>query len=70
MITDRLHCHLGHDKFYVANDHYFSNVLLSIIEIFYPLKWGNVVFFDGKHAKLVADHLHFADGITIDASGR
>ena len=44
--------------------------MLGFIEATYPLKLGDVVFYDGSHAKTVAGGLHGPNGIQIDASGK
>jgi arylesterase/paraoxonase len=59
---------IGPDSFYTTNDRYLQNRVLGLVATFYPLKLANVVFYDGSHAKIVADHFHMANGISSDAS--
>jgi arylesterase/paraoxonase len=61
---------VGHDQFYVTNDHAFSNVLLQYIEnnVFrYTPSFhsGSVSYFDGEKFTTVAHRLSYPNGIVV-----
>lgn len=61
---------IGPDSFYVTNDHYFRNHLLTKFEVFYPLNLGNVVFYNGTNANIVATDMRMPNGINTDKTGK
>ena len=60
----------GPDSFYVTNDHFYSTGLLKQIEVFYPLRYGSVIFYNGTNGRVVADSMSMPNGINIDNTGR
>mgnify|MGYP002803903039 FL=1 len=61
---------VGPDSFYATNDRYFRNAVLRILETAYPLKFADVVFYNGSQARSVAGGFHGTNGIQIDPSGK
>ena len=61
---------LGPNSFYTTNDRFSNNQILGMALAFYPLSIDTVAFYNGTHAKIVADGLRFPNGITVDVSGK
>ncbi|MBI1364875.1 MAG: hypothetical protein GC153_02820 [Alphaproteobacteria bacterium] len=60
---------LGPREFYFVNDHYFKRDFLRALEDWLALPSGNVVYFDGEHARVVARGLAFPAGVNMSADG-
>jgi len=58
---------VGHDSFYVTNDHGSESQLGKQLETWLMLPRANVVYFDGNAAKVVATGLNYANGINRSA---
>ncbi len=58
---------VGHDSFYVTNDHGSESQLGKTLETWLLLPRANVVYFDGNAAKVVATGLNYANGINRSA---
>jgi len=58
------------ERFYVTNDHRFTDGLLKIGEDYLKLPLANVVFFNGRDFKVAADGFGYANGINISPDGR
>ncbi|OXB84745.1 UNVERIFIED_CONTAM: hypothetical protein H355_001222 [Colinus virginianus] len=56
---------VGPDSFYATNDHYFSDFILVLLEMYLGLTWSNVVFYSPKEVKEVASGFYSANGINI-----
>jgi len=56
----------GLDKFFVTNDHYFRNEWLRKVELILAATLGNIVFYDGKDARVVDQWLLSPNGINAD----
>ncbi|MFE8070674.1 SMP-30/gluconolactonase/LRE family protein [Marinobacteraceae bacterium S3BR75-40.1] len=54
---------------YVTNDHGFGNRRLQKMEDYLRLPLASVVYIDEKGASVVADHLHYANGIQLSPRG-
>jgi len=58
---------VGHDSFYVTNDHGSQSQLGKTLETWLLLPRANVVYYDGNAAKVVATGLNYANGINRSA---
>ncbi len=58
---------VGHDSFYVTNDHGSESAFGKMLETWLLLPRANVVYFDGNGAKVVASGLNYANGINHSA---
>jgi len=58
---------VGHDSFYVTNDHGSETDFGKQLETWLLLPRANVVFFDGNAAKVAATGLNYANGINRSA---
>lgn len=54
-------------RFYFTNDHGYTKGIGKIAEEYLGLSLSNVVYFDGKDYKKVADGIAYANGINYDA---
>ena len=61
---------VGPDAFYVSNDHGRPPKLGHVLEDFAFLSNASVVHFDGQAARTVAHDLRYANGVSVDPSGR
>jgi len=59
---------VGLDKFYVTNDRYFKHDLLFKLEVAAMAALGNIVYYDGKEARVVDQWLLSPNGINVDKS--
>lgn len=59
----------GPDSFYFANDHTATGQLTSFLESYLALPWGNVGYFDGMSARIVADGFQYPNGIALSEDG-
>ncbi|MBL4906518.1 MAG: SMP-30/gluconolactonase/LRE family protein, partial [Sneathiella sp.] len=60
---------IGHNRFYVTNDHGYEEGLLAAIEEYLPMPVGMVSYFDGEAFRSVADGFSFANGINQSPDG-
>lgn len=60
---------VGHDQFYVTNDHGYLEGFLGTLESYFPLPVGIVSYFDGEKFMPVVEGLQFANGINKSADG-
>lgn len=58
------------NTFYVTNLHYFKDPRMKNLEFYLRLKLGNIVYFDGKNAKMVDQFVPAPTGIALDKSKR
>ncbi|XP_074840816.1 serum paraoxonase/arylesterase 2-like [Carettochelys insculpta] len=56
---------VGPEHFYATNDHYFSDHLLLMMELFLGLTWSNAVYYSPEEVKEVASGFYSANGINI-----
>ncbi|XP_062035000.1 serum paraoxonase/lactonase 3 [Lepus europaeus] len=56
---------LGPEQFYATRDHYFTNHVLALLEMFLDLHWTYVLFYSPKEVKVVAEGFSSANGITV-----
>lgn len=56
---------LGPEQFYATRDHYFTNHVLALLEMFLDLHWTYVLFYSPKEVKVVAEGFSGANGITV-----
>lgn len=56
---------VGEDEFYATNYHYMHTKLGIFFELLAILKWGTIVYFDGKQSKYVERDLLMANGINV-----
>uniref|UniRef100_A0A5F9DS77 Paraoxonase n=1 Tax=Oryctolagus cuniculus TaxID=9986 RepID=A0A5F9DS77_RABIT len=56
---------LGPEQFYATRDHYFTNYVLALLEMFLDLHWTSVLFYSPKEVKVVAKGFSSANGITV-----
>jgi arylesterase/paraoxonase len=61
---------VGPDSFYVTNTHDTASGTWAWIDDMLLARTGNVVYFDGKAARQVADRLAYANGINKSADGK
>lgn len=57
---------IDENRFYFSNDHYSDTSLGRFREEYLGARTTNVVYFDGKDYKIVADGIAYANGINID----
>jgi len=61
---------VGPTSFYVTNDHMTARYApYNILEEFFEIFGGNVVYFDGNKGRQVASNLCFANGINVSPDG-
>ncbi len=60
---------VGHNQFYVTNDHGYVEGFMGAIEAYLPLPVGNVNYFNGEGFTAVAEGLLFANGINQSIDG-
>lgn len=60
---------VGPDRFYASNDHGSRTSLGLMAENYLQLPRANVVYFDGKALRVVADGIRFANGLGLSADG-
>ncbi|XP_076458755.1 serum paraoxonase/lactonase 3-like isoform X2 [Babylonia areolata] len=68
-VVNNIH-HTGENSFYFTNYHYHSSKTGRLLEIFLELAWTNVVYYDGKDYRTVADGILSANGIAMSSDGR
>ncbi len=63
---------VGHDMFYVTNDHYFDSAMMRLVESYLQLQKATVVFHDGvrNETQLVARDLKFPNGVSTSPDHR
>ncbi|XP_053121028.1 serum paraoxonase/arylesterase 2-like isoform X2 [Hemicordylus capensis] len=61
---------LSPDSFYATNDHYFTELILMLLEMFLGLTWTNVVYYSPKEVKEVAKGFYSANGINMSPDGK
>ncbi|TNE36022.1 MAG: hypothetical protein EP347_12050 [Alphaproteobacteria bacterium] len=61
---------VGHDAFYVSNDHGPGGAFMRALDDYVPLSRGTLVYFDGETAEVAADGFSYANGVAISADGR
>lgn len=54
------------NRFYFTNDHRYSKGLGKIVEEYSGISISNVIYYDGKDFREVADGIAYANGINID----
>lgn len=59
---------VGKDKFYVTNYHYFKTDRMQSFELYFGLRVGNIVYFDGKNASYAAQWISTPSGMALDKS--
>src|SRR5690606_26157374 len=59
---------VGRRQFYLTNDSRSRKGVQRGIDIFLNRKTGNIVYFDGEKAYVVANNLIFPNGINVDAT--
>jgi arylesterase/paraoxonase len=57
---------LDETRFYFTNDHKYKNGIQRLAEDYLGLSISNVIFFDGKNYKEVANGIGYANGINFD----
>ncbi len=57
---------LDENRFYFTNDHGYTEGLGKLVEEYTGIAVSNVVFFDGKEYREVADGIAYANGINLD----
>ncbi|MEO1052009.1 MAG: SMP-30/gluconolactonase/LRE family protein [Bacteroidota bacterium] len=60
---------VGPRKFYLTNDGASRTKSSRSLDVFLRRKSGNVVYYDGKEAQIVADKLRFPNGIALSING-
>ena len=60
---------VDHDRFYFTNDHGSAPGFFRTLEDYLRLGWANVVYFDGREFREVADGLAYANGINLSPDG-
>jgi arylesterase/paraoxonase len=58
---------VGHDAFYVTNDHGSQTAMGRMLEDYLLVPRGDVVFYDGKAAKVAASGFNYTNGINRSA---
>ncbi|TNE59438.1 MAG: hypothetical protein EP340_02820 [Alphaproteobacteria bacterium] len=61
---------VGHDAFYVSNDHGPGGRFMRALDDYVPLSRGTLVYFDGATARVAADGFSYANGVAVSADGR
>nr|XP_033786985.1 serum paraoxonase/arylesterase 2-like isoform X2 [Geotrypetes seraphini] len=61
---------MGPDSFYATNDHYFTNSIMSNLEMFLGLRWTNVIYYSPKEVKEVATDFCMANGINVSPDNK
>ncbi|WP_298782392.1 hypothetical protein [uncultured Polaribacter sp.] len=57
---------VNENQFYFTNDHKYHDGFMRLLEDYLGLEISNVVFFDGKNYKEVANGISYANGINFD----
>ena len=57
---------ISEDKFYVTNDHYYSNTIGRLAENYLEISNCETVYFDGIDYRVVDNDLSYANGINFD----
>ena len=57
---------LDDHKFYFTNDHKYKDGIMRLLEDYLGLSISNVMYFDGKNYRQVADKIAYANGINFD----
>lgn len=60
---------VGHDKFYVTNDHGTASTLGQFLQDMLMLDGANLAYFDGSGFRLVAEGLSFPNGVNVSPDG-
>ncbi len=60
----------GPRQFYITNDHGSKSDIGRQLEDYLQLSRANVVYYDGKEFRIVADGLGYANGIWVDGDGK
>jgi arylesterase/paraoxonase len=60
---------VGHDQFYVTNDHGSTGKLGRTMEDYLRLNKSSVAYFDGEALSIAAEGLTYANGITVSEDG-
>ncbi|XP_066441443.1 serum paraoxonase/arylesterase 2-like [Eleutherodactylus coqui] len=61
---------VGPESFYATNDHYFTDFIMRFFEMFFGLKWTNVVYYSPGAVRQVATGFHSANGIAMSNDKR
>ncbi|MCE9648790.1 MAG: SMP-30/gluconolactonase/LRE family protein [Parvibaculum sp.] len=61
---------VGPEAFYITNDHGTANKTMAMIDDLLLLRKSNIVYYDGKSARVAGDRLAFANGINVSADGK
>lgn len=61
---------VGHDTFYVTNDHAYRPGFKRFIEDYFQLDRATVVYYDGEKVSVAADGLTYPNGIGVSPDGR
>lgn len=61
---------VGPEAFYYSNDHGSETDLGRTLEDALRLPRSNVGYFDGTAARIVADHMRYANGVNVSADGK
>lgn len=60
---------VDHERFYVTNDHGTRPGLMRKVEDYLRLPWADVVYYDGREFRRVAEGLSYANGIQLSPDG-
>ena len=60
---------VDHERFYFSNDHGSAPGFFRTLEDYLRLGWTNVVYFDGREFREVAEGLTYANGINLSPDG-
>lgn len=58
---------IDEERFYFTNDHGYTKGLGMLLEDYTGLPFSNVIYFDGKNYREVADGISYANGINFDS---
>jgi len=61
---------VGLDRFYVSNDHRFTDGFLKTIEDYFKLPLANIVYYDGRDFREAAAGIGYPNGINVSRDGR
>lgn len=59
---------ISEDKFYVTNDHYYSNTIGRLAENYLEISKCETIYFDGSDYRVVDNDLSYANGINFDSN--
>ncbi len=61
---------VGHDRFYVTNDHGWYTPVKKALEEYLKLRLSNILYFDGNAFSKVAGGIGYANGINVSPDGK